>query len=162
MSSIYEIDQAILACMDADTGEVIDIEGLEALSIERDKKLESIALYIKNIEAEAVAIKSEEQVLAERRKVKENKAKRLREYLSDSLAGQSMETPRVRLSFKKSSGVEISDSRVLLEYLEVNSLDDCIKYKAPEISKSEVGELLKTGVELPGVELVNRNNLQIK
>lgn len=55
--TLYEIDSAIMDCVDEETGEIIDLEKLEALNIERDKKVEGIALAVKNYAAEAKAIK---------------------------------------------------------------------------------------------------------
>ena len=160
--NLYEIDQAILDCMDSETGEVVDLESLESLNMEREKKIENIALFIKNLDAESAAIKAEEKSLSDRRKAKENKAARLKEYLSDALAGQAMETAKVRLFFRKSTRVNVEDSRTLLDYLEASGLDNCIKYKEPEIATYEVGKLLKSGMELPGAALVENRNLQIK
>lgn len=50
--TLYEIDSAIMDCVDEETGEIIDLEKLEALNIERDKKVEGIALAVKNYAAE--------------------------------------------------------------------------------------------------------------
>lgn len=162
MATLYEINSAILECCDMETGEILDCERLEQLQLEKGQKIEGVALYIKNLDAEAAALKAEETALAERRKAKENKAKRLKEYLADALNGQKFETARVRLSFRTSTGVEISDELALLTWLEKNYQDQCIKYKMPEISKSEVGKLLKAGQEMPGAALVERSNLQMK
>ena len=38
MATLYDIDQAILACIDLETGELIDPERLEALQMERSQK----------------------------------------------------------------------------------------------------------------------------
>lgn len=165
MASIYQIDSAIRECLEAvdmETGELLEWERLERLQLEREQKIEGVALYIKNLQADAAAIKAEENALAERRKVKEAKAARLKEYLSDALAGEMFETARVRLSYRSSTGVEIRDEFALLEWLEQNGKRDCIKYKAPEVSKSEVAKLLKAGEEVPGAALEMRQNLQLK
>ena len=162
MATLYEINNAILECCDMETGEILDFERLEQLQLEKEQKIEGVALYIKNLDAEAAALKAEEAALAERRKAKENKVKRLKEYLFSALGGQKFETARVRLSFRNSTGVEISDELALLTWLEKNKQDQCIKYKLPEISKSEVGKLLKAGQEIPGAALVERSNLQMK
>ena len=162
MATLYEINNAILECCDMETGEILDFERLEQLQLEKEQKIEGVALYIKNLDADAAALKAEEAALAERRKAKENKAKRLKEYLVNALEGQKFETARVRLSFRNSTGVEISDELALLTWLEKNKQDQCIKYKLPEISKSEVGKLLKAGQEMPGAALVERSNLQMK
>lgn len=160
--SLYEIDSAILACLDAETGEILDFDQLEQLQLERDQKIEGVALYIKDLLADAAKIKAEEDALAERRKAKADKAERLEEYLSKALAGQTFETPRVRLSFRKSTKVEISDQLALLEWLEDNHKENCITYKMPEIKKGEVGKLLKAGEEVPGAALTESQNLQLK
>lgn len=160
--NLYQIDNAILECLDAETGEILDIERLEELQMVKDQKLENVALYIKAVAAEAAAIKAEEGALAERRKAKEAKVARLKEYLADVLGGQRFETARVSLSFRSSTGVEISDEIALLEWLERHEKENCIKYKMPEISKSEVGKLLKAGEEVPGAALAVRQNIQIK
>lgn len=43
--TLYEIDSTIMDCVDEETGEIIDLEKLEALNIERDKKVEGIASH---------------------------------------------------------------------------------------------------------------------
>ena len=63
--NIYEIDSAILACVDSETGEVIDIEKLAELQVERERKIESVACWVKNLTANAQNIREEEKVLAE-------------------------------------------------------------------------------------------------
>lgn len=50
---LYEINEAILGCIDQETGEVIDPEKLDALTMERETKLENVALWIKDLKAEA-------------------------------------------------------------------------------------------------------------
>lgn len=159
---LYEIDSAILECIDGETGEILDTDRLEELQLQREQKLEGVALYIKTLSADVAAIKAEENALAERRKAKEAKATRLKEYLSNALCGQKFETARVCLSYRSSTGVEITDELALLTWLEKNQQDQCIKYKLPEISKSEVTKLIKAGEEVPGVALVERSNLQMK
>lgn len=160
--TLYEIDQAILDCLDAETGEILDFEQLEQLQVERDQKIEGVALYIKNLQAEAAAIKVEEDALKERRKAKEAKVAQLKEYLVNALEGQKFETASVCLSFRKSTYVDVSDAQELLMWLEMNGMESCIKYKAPEVSTSEVGKLLKAGKEIPGAVLAERSNLQMK
>lgn len=163
--SLYEINSEILACLEAvdlETGELLEWERLEELQVEKEQKLEGIALYIKDLLGDAAKIKAEEAALAERRKAKETKAARLKEYLTNALAGEKFETARVRLSFRNSTSVEISDELALLTWLEKNRQDQCVKYKLPDINKTEVGKLLKAGQEMPGAALVERSNLQMK
>ena len=68
MATLYEIDNAIMECIDFETGEIVDFERLEELQMERERKLENVALWIKNLKSDADAIKAEKQVLDEREK----------------------------------------------------------------------------------------------
>lgn len=58
--NLYEIDAAIMACIDEETGEITDPAKLDELDMTRDQKIENIALYIKDLRAEASAIKVDE------------------------------------------------------------------------------------------------------
>ncbi|MCM1506982.1 MAG: siphovirus Gp157 family protein [Ruminococcus flavefaciens] len=107
--TLYEIDTKISECIDGETGEVIDIDRLSGLAMERDAKLESVALWIKNLEATAKAIKTERDVLKSRQEQAEHKALVLREWLSKALEGGKMETARVKISYRKSTVVEVDD-----------------------------------------------------
>lgn len=73
MATLYEIDAAISGCIDAESGEIIDTERLDNLLIERSKKLEGVALWIKNLESDAAAIKAEKNTLDRRMKAAEKK-----------------------------------------------------------------------------------------
>lgn len=165
--TLYEIDRAIaealVECVDMETGEVIiDLEAIEALQMEREAKLENLALYIKNLVSEATAIREEEKALAERRKAKEAKAERIKNYLAQSLGGLTFETSRVKCSFRKSTAVNVTDSANLLWFLENKGHESCIKRKEPEIVKAELAKLLKSGEQIPGATLEERNNMTIK
>lgn len=159
---LYEIDAAILECIDTETGEICDFERLEELQIARDAKLENVALYVKQLTAEAEALAAEEKALKERKHAKQVKAARYAEWLAHALEGKPFETARVRLSFRKSDPVEITDELAVLFYCEKHNLEHCIKYKTPEVSVSEIKKLLKAGQEIPGAALTEKQNLQIK
>ena len=62
--TLYEIDAALMACIDPETGE-IDADAWEALSLDREVKIENTALLIKDLLAEANMIKQEEDALAQ-------------------------------------------------------------------------------------------------
>ena len=55
--TLYEIDTEILNCIDLDTGEILDVERLNALQVEKSKKIENVALYIKELKAENNTLK---------------------------------------------------------------------------------------------------------
>lgn len=73
MATLYEIDAAIMDCVDTETGEIIDEEQLNALLMERSAKLEGVALWIKNLDSDAAAIRAEREALEKRQKAAEKK-----------------------------------------------------------------------------------------
>lgn len=154
MASLYEIEEQIMSCVDMETGEIIDEEALANLNMERDAKVENIALWVKNLLAEAKMIKEEKDNLAYRQKVCENKAESLKEYLSRFLAGEKFKTAKISISYRKSERVNV---------LDIGKLDDdYLKFKDPEPDKTKIKKAIKDGVELDGVQLVENYNIQIK
>lgn len=159
MASLYEIEQAILDTVDMETGEVIDFEKLEELALERDKKIENIALWIKNLEADAKAFKEEKDSFAQKQKAAESRANSLKSYLTSYLDGTTYKSNKVSISFRASKAAEVYDLDALMRY------DDCdsfLKYKDPELDKTAIKKAIDEGIELPGCRIVEKSNIQIK
>lgn len=151
---LYEIDEAIMECVDLETGEVIDTEQLDKLQMEREAKLENVACWIKELKAEAEALKAEKQRLADRQKVAENKMESLKKYLAYALDGQAFKTTRASVTFRKSQAVEIAD---------IYKLDEnYLRYKEPEADKTAIKEALEAGQTVAGATLVENTSVIIK
>ena len=156
---LYEIDNAILDCIDLETGEVIDTEKLDALNMERDAKIENVACWIKDLKAEAKAIKVEKMALAERQKVAENKVESLKKWLAYALGGQKFITAKCAISFRNTESVEVTDEG--LEVL-MKEHDELLTYKAPEPNKKAIKDAIKDGLNVAGVQLVQNVSTIIK
>ena len=157
--TIYEIDKEILNCIDPETGEIIDIDKLNELELERDAKIENVACWIKELKAEAEAIKAEKLALAERQKVAENKAESLKKWLAYALNGEKFKTAKCSVSFRKSEVVEITDeglNNLMKEH------DELLTYKAPEPNKTAIKQALKDGLSVQGVRLGCNTSVIIK
>lgn len=151
--NLYEIDEQILSCVDLDTGEVIDEEMLDQLAMERDRKLENIACWVKNLKAEISAFKEEEKNLKNRREVLEHKQERLSNYLQKYLNGSKFETAKCKISYRKSEKVEVSDlDSIPEEFLKVTV----------EPKKSDIKQALKNGETIEGATLVQTQSMTIK
>lgn len=152
--TLYEIDQQIMSCVDMDTGEIIDMDKLSELQIERETKLENIALWIKNLKAEEAALKAEKDAFAKR----ENKAKiareRLSEWLTEALNGNKFSTAKVDVSFRKSEAVEVNEGFVPKKWM--------VKKISFTPDKIAIKNAIKQGAKIRGCALVERNNIQIK
>lgn len=154
MASLYDIDTRLYLLLDEETGEIADIEAFEKIQLERDEKIENIALWVKNLKADAEALKAEKLAFADRQKAAEKKIESLRKLISDALGGQPLETSRVKLSFRKSTEVQIDDIDELP--------DEFLRYKEPEPDKAAIKAAINEGKEVAGAKLVSKINLQIK
>ena len=154
--TIYEIEAAILETVDEETGEIIDLERLEALEMERDRKISNVACWIKDLKAEAEAIKAEKQALEKRQKAAENKAERLKEWLQGILQGEKFKDSRCSISYRKSEKV------VFAEDFAYVTLPDSMKKVTVEPKKTEIKDYLKTGATIEGVTLVENSSIQIR
>lgn len=155
MSSLYEINRAIMACVDEETGEIIDAEALDALMMQREDKLESVALWVKNLLAEAQAYKAEKEAFAARQKAAEAKVERLKQYLSDALQGEKFSTAKCAVSFRRSVSVEVEDVKLVPAEL-------CRVKTTVEADKAAIKAFIQTGQEVNGCKLVENYNIQIK
>lgn len=161
--TLYEIDKAIVIAtemaVDPETGEINDeamLQTLEQLKIDREHKIENIGCYVKNLEADAKAIKEESRNLAARAKAAENKAEHLRQYMQFCLGEEKFQTPRLSVSFRHTKKVEVDAD--MLDAIP----DQYLRFKDPEPDKKAIGDALKAGEEIPGCGLVDSVSLIIK
>lgn len=156
--TLFEIDKALYEFefeIDEETGEILNAEELDNLKMEREKKIEGVGLWYKNLTAEAEAVKAEKNAMAEREKRLKNKAESLKKYLEYALQGEKFNTPKVAMSFRKSKSVEIDDGANLPEnYVRVKTVVE------PE--KKLLKEALENGEVIEGARLVEKNNISIK
>lgn len=158
MASLYEIDNAIASFefeIDEETGEILNFDELDNLKMAREQKCENIALYYKNVAAEAEMVKAEAKNLTERQKRLENKAENLKKYLAYALQGEKFSTSKVAVSYRKSESVKIDDDYAIPDkWCELSVL------KKP--NKKLIKDALKKGEHIDGAELIEKQNINIK
>lgn len=151
--TLYEIDEAIRDCIDPETGEV-DVEKLEGLQEERSQKIENVALWIKNLKADAAAFKAEEESFKSRRKAAENRILSLENYLARALDGKKFETEKAKVTFRHSQKVTITDEeKIPLQYQIA---------QPPKIDKASIRQALKDGEFVHGAVLEETISTQVK
>ena len=163
--NIYQIDNAIANFefeVDEETGELLNAGDLDALQMAREEKLESVALWIKELDAEAAAIKAEKQSLDERMKAKEKQRDSLKKYLDNALRGEKFETARCKVSYRKSQSVEITDEAAFGGWATKYAPQLIRETIKREPDKAAIKKELKDGVEIAGVKLVESQNLSVK
>lgn len=163
MASLYEIDAAIMALVDPDTGEISDWAEFDALQMERERKIENVACWYKNLIAEAKMLKDEENALKARREAVERSAEKRLEYLQNALNGENFRTAKCAVTFRKTpAAVQIQDEAIAIEWAKTNYTYNCVKYVQPTLIRTELAKVLKSGVEVPGVQLVQGISIGVK
>lgn len=153
MATLYEINNAILECVDMETGEILDAEQLAALQMERSEKIENVALWYKNLLSDAAAYKAEKDAFAERERAAKAKAESLKQYLLSALAGEKYKSARVSISYRKSSSVVVDDLLQLpQQFIKMN----------PEPDKTAIKTAINSGEEVCGAHIENKQSIQIK
>ena len=156
MATLYDIIKSIESFefeVDEETGEILNMAELDALQVDKETKVENIALFIKNLKADAAMYADEEKAFAQRKKAAANKADRLTKYLAAMLAGEKYKSARVAITWRKSEQVDIT------------SIDELpagyyVTEKKPD--KMAIKKAMKNGETVPGAVLVERENIQVK
>lgn len=168
--TLYDIDARIAALSDAaeddmlideETGELISVaQALDALRMERGEKIENVACWVKNLSAEAEAIKEEETRLIKRRKAAETKAANLKLWLISALTREDgttdrLKTARVAVSVKRNPPSTVVDDALLPSSYKVAK----ITYQA---DKEMIKRELLAGVDVPGAHLEYGRSVMIR
>ena len=163
MRALYEIDQEILDCVDAETGEILDVEKLDALQMEREEKLEGVALWIKDMKAEAAAVKEEADKLNARKKALDNRIESVKEWLLRALDGGKLKTARCNVYLTHSQRLAVPDEAKLIEFLKtLRAPEEFLRFKEPELRKDEIKKALKDGIEIEYAKLEETESVVIK
>jgi len=152
--NLFDIDKEILSCVDMETGEIIDAEKLDALNMEKERKIRNIACWVKDLNAEADALKKEKEGFAAREKAARHKADSLKAYLSSYLGGKAAKGDEYQISFRESKAVDIVDE---------NEVPAAYRIPQPDkIDKAGILTALKAGESVAGCTLIERKNIQVK
>ena len=169
--TLYDIDAQIAALagaaeddmlIDAETGELISVsQALDALRMERETKLENVACWVKNLSAEADAIREEENRLIKRRKAAETKAANLKAWLLAAMTREDgttdkLKTGRVMVSVKKNPPSTVVDDEALLPWA-YKTVKEIVAQ-----DKAAIKAAILAGEEVPGAHLEYGRSVVIK
>lgn len=161
-------DGNIIANVDAYRNKMLTawFDTLTGIEGEFDEKAESIAIYYKQLLAEAKMLKAEKAAIAKRQSQKEKQAESLKTYLFKSmqaLGRQKIDMPRAVMSLKKNAPSLVVDDEIsFVEWAEEHNLDHLLKYSMPEVKKNDVKALCKKGEGIPFVHMEAKQSLSIK
>ena len=160
MATLYEIEEVfkgLLEYAEENDGDITEIVGeLEAVRADFETKAENYWRMIKNLNAQADALKAEKQKLEQKQRRAERLADSLKERMANAM--QTFEKDKVKtqfgsFSFRKSTSVEILDETVIP--------DDFFRVKK-EVQKSVIADAIKAGDVVPGATLKENRNLQVR
>lgn len=138
---------------------------LESIEGEFDMKAENIAVFIKEIKAEADLLKAEEQSLRKRRQTKERQIDSLKTYLltqMQEIGKNKIDTQKALISIRNNApSLVVDDELSFIRWAEQNN-DGLLKYSMPEIRKSDVKKAVKAGDEIPFVHMEKSTSVIIK
>lgn len=163
--TLFELSAQYLQFMELIENGEIPAEAIadtfEALDGEIEIKIDNTACVIKQLLAEAVAIKEQETALRERRTQKEKAAENLKALLTDNMqriGKNKLDTARNLVSFRKSTSVKIEDEAGFMKAFP----QFCNVKTEVSINKKELTDRLKAGEEINGASLEVKQNLQLK
>lgn len=155
---LYELSTAFQQVQNMDLDPEVMQDTLDSIEDAIENKAENIAKLIRNLKADVTAYKEEEDRLKTKRQATENKVKWLKTYLEGNmkLTGKTkFKSGMFNFSIQKNpASVNILDERIIPEEFLIPQL--------PKIDKTALKDVLKTGVEVPGVELKQTEGLRIR
>lgn len=139
---------------------------LEGIEGEFDEKAENIAIYIKQLKAEANILKFEKSAIAKRQSQKEREVKKLTAYLLNAMKAigkNKVDMPHAVVSIRNNApSLVIDDEISFVKWAEENNLDNLLNYSMPKVKKDDVKGLCKKGEEIPFVHMESKQSLSIK
>jgi hypothetical protein len=161
--SLYSIAdeylQAVSTLSDLDLPDEVIADTLESLQYPLEQKATNVAMFARNLEATADAIKEAEGEMAKRRKALESRAANIRAYLLQNMvrAGISkIECPMFKLAVRDNPPSVVIDGDVPAEFMRQP------EPPPPAPDKKAIGEALKAGRDVPGAHLLRGQRLEIK
>lgn len=155
--TLFEINEAIANFefeIDEESGEILNINVLDDLELDRNVKIENIACYVKNLRADSAAIIEEARKMKDRADVLDRKADRLEDYLAHNLNGEKFETPKCQITWRKSSRVDVANDALVPDRF-------CAIRTVRTPNKTIIKKAIKNGETVNGCSLIETNNIHI-
>lgn len=146
---------------DEETGAIneLALEKLQELAAPIEEKCINIVKVFKSMEAEQAAIEKERKAMAAREKALNNQIDRLKDYLSANMQRCNIDKiscPQFVISLQKNPPA--------IDYLDKTLIpDEYVRKVSFEYDAQRMkDDILKNGVIIPGVEVVQRYNIRIR
>ena len=135
---------------------------LEAVQIPFEEKVDSLASWVKELTADSEGIGAEIKRLQERKKSKDATIERVKSAIlkaMETTGVNKVETPRNKVTTRKSSHVEVVDINALMES---DYAEEYLRYSEPSVNKNAVSKALKEGKVVAGCVLEETVSVSLK
>ena len=156
--SLYQISESLSKLEEMAENDDMLAPYLESVSLQFENKVDQIVKYRQNLTADCEMIDVEVQRLLAMKKSREKLAERLKDYVSQAMLAHNMEkldTGLFRISFRSSESISVVDENLIPEeYILIKTVK--------QVDKLSLKKAIKSGQTIPGVELKEAKNIQIK
>lgn len=163
--SLYELageyQEAAAKMADLDLPMEVISDTLEGMQGAIQAKAESVACFIRNLEASAAAIKTAEEQMAIRRKAIEARAGHIRQYLLTNLQAtgiRKIDCPLFAITLRDNPAAVVIDSESQIPERFMRQPDP----PQPSPDKKAIAAALKAGEDLPWAHLSNSQRVEIR
>ncbi|WP_374357013.1 siphovirus Gp157 family protein [Chitinimonas sp.] len=156
-----EYQEAAAKLADLDLPDQVIADTLEGLAGEVEVKATNVAMFIRNLEATADAIKTAEKQMAERRRAIEGRIDRMSDYLKGAMLAtgiSKIECPYFKLAIRDNPASVVIDaaSQIPAEFMRTPEPPPA------QPDKKLIAEAFKAGREVPGCHMARGQRLEIK
>lgn len=163
--ALYKLADAYLEASsklaDLDLPPEVVTDTLEGMAGEIEVKATNVAMFCRNLEASAEAIKQAESDMTARRKAIEKRAQHLRDYLKQQMERTGItkiECPYFKMSIRQNPPAVVIDaeSQIPAQYMRTP------EPPPPAPDKKQIADALKAGQDVPGCHLSTTTRIEIK
>ena len=127
---------------------------IDELELERDDLIAQVARQIVNYNGLSEMLRNEELKLQKRRHIMESAVERLKATLCTAMKpGEKFQDANISIGWRKSESCKITDEELIPEAF--------IK-TVKSVSVTDVKKAIKLGIPVPGAEIVEKMNIQVK
>lgn len=157
MSSLYTINQELIKYIDSLWEDITEDElsTVQELQMAKDDKLTNIHQYILNLENENQILDNEIERLQKIKKPNSSKIEYLKNLVNTTLDGEAWKYDLWWFSYRKSESLDIINPDTVPDEFKTTETIE-------KIDKNAIKKAMKEGQTVPWVDIIYKQNLQIK
>ena len=156
--SLYKIAEALTSLEEMTENDEQLVPFLDSVEMQLNNKVDNIVKFRQNLLVSVDAIDNELERLIHMKQQRVRLADRLKEYISNAMLNhgiEKIETDLFKVSFRNSTTTDIvAEDLIPLEYIKVKEVKT--------IDKISIKKDIENGVIVPGVQITEHKNIQIK